>query len=319
MMLNDTQIGVFVSKVLHLGPGKRKEYIDQVNNLISELTKRISGDSSFKVKGFKKTGSLIKGTVLKPKGDYGVDADIAVFLDVSESEKTDIEELHSIILKLLKAVYPTKVSEDFKVQPRTLGIHFRVSGLDVDLVPVIPIPTEPGFGWQPSSQRGDPVKTSIQGQLDFIKNRKAADSRFRTLVRLLKKWRNTHELDRFRSFAIELIVAHLYDRDGAIDSLESGLQRFFMYVAQDELKTPITFPELGVITSFPADPVVILDPVNKDNNVAARLTDDERREIVVAAKTAWETIETASWKTEKGTTLDLWKDVMGRSFIIEED
>jgi hypothetical protein len=319
MMLNDTQIGVFVSKVLHLGPGKRKEYIDQVNNLITELTKKITGDSSFKVKGFKKTGSLMKGTVLKPKGDYGVDADIAVFLDVSEAEKSDVEELHSIILKLLKAVYPTKVSEDFKIQPRTLGIHFRVSGLDVDLVPVIPIASEPGFGWQPSSKSGDPVKTSIQGQLDFIKNRKDADRRFRTLVRLLKKWRNEHELDRLRSFTIELIVAHLYDRDGAIASLESGLQRFFMYVAQDGLKTPITFPELGSITSFRDDPVVILDPVNKDNNVAARLTDDERRDIVVAAKTAWETIETASWKDEKGATLDRWKEVMGRSFTIDED
>ncbi len=318
-MLNDTQIGVFVSKVLHLGPGKRKEYIDQVNNLITELTKKITGDSSFKVKGFKKTGSLMKGTVLKPKGDYGVDADIAVFLDVSEAEKSDVEELHSIILKLLKAVYPTKVSEDFKIQPRTLGIHFRVSGLDVDLVPVIPIASEPGFGWQPSSKSGDPVKTSIQGQLDFIKNRKDADRRFRTLVRLLKKWRNEHELDRLRSFTIELIVAHLYDRDGAIASLESGLQRFFMYVAQDGLKTPITFPELGSITSFRDDPVVILDPVNKDNNVAARLTDDERRDIVVAAKTAWETIETASWKDEKGATLDRWKEVMGRSFTIDED
>lgn len=319
MMLNDSQIGVFVSKVLHLGPGKRKEYIDQVNNLIDALTKKINGDSSFKVKGFKKTGSLIKGTVLKPKGDYGVDADIAVFLDLSEAEKNDIDELHNIILKLLKAVYPTKVSEDFQVQPRTLGIHFRVSGLDVDLVPVIPIPDEPGYGWQPSSQRGDQVKTSIQGQLDFIKNRKDADSRFRTLIRLLKKWRNERELDRFRSFTIELIAAHLYDRDGAMVSLESGLQRFFMYVAQDELKTPISFPELGTITSFPADPVVILDPVNKDNNVAARLTDDERREIVKAAKTAWENIETASWKDEKGATLDRWKEVMGRSFTIDAD
>jgi len=319
MMLNDSQIGVFVSKVLHLGQGKRKEYIDQVNNLITELTKKIARDSSFKVKGFKKTGSLIKGTVLKPKGDYGVDADIAVFLDFSESEKDDIDELHNIILKLLKAVYPTKASEDFKVQPRTLGIHFRVSGLDVDLVPVIPIPKEPGYGWQPSSKRGDPVKTSIQGQLDFIKNRKDADDRFRTLVRLLKKWRNEHELDRLRSFTIELIVAYLYDRDGAIASLESGLQRFFMYVAQAELKEPITFPETGTITSFPNDPVVILDPVNKDNNVAARLTEDERREIVVAAKIAWETIETASWKAEKGVTLDHWKDVMGRSFTIDEE
>lgn len=319
MRLNDTQLAVFVSKVLHLGQGKRKEYIEQVNNLITELTKKITGDSSFKVKGFKKTGSLIKGTVLKPKGDYGVDADVAVFLDVSEAEKDDIDELHNIILKLLKAVYPTKAAEDFEVQPRTLGIHFRVSGLDVDLVPVIPIPDEPGYGWQPSSQSGDPVKTSIQGQLDFIKSRRDADSRFRTLVRLLKKWRNEHELNRFRSFTIELIVAHLYDRDGAIASLETGLQRFFMYVAQDELKTAITFPELGTVTSFPTDTVVILDPVNKDNNVAARLTDGERQDIVVAARTAWETIETASWKAEKGATLDLWKEVMGRSFTIDEE
>jgi len=319
MILNDKQIGMFVSKVLHLGPGKRKAYIDQVNNLISEMTRKISNDSSFKVKGFKKTGSLMKGTVLKPKGDYGVDADVAAFLDLSEAEKDDIDELHNIILELLMAVYPMKVEEDFKVQPRTLGIHFRVSGLDVDLVPVIPIPTEPGYGWQPSSQQGEPVKTSIQGQLDFIKARKDADSRFRTLVRLLKRWRNEHELDRFRSFTIELILSHLYDRDGTSKSLESGLKRFFFYIAQDQLKTPITFPENGVVSAFPKDPVVILDPVNVGNNVAGRLSDGERQEIVRAATAAWEKLETASWKDEKGATLDLWKEIMGRSFTVDED
>src|SRR6476659_6501799 len=139
MVLSDSQIRVFVAKVLHLGPGKRKEYIDQVNNLIAQLTKKITGDSSFKVKAFKKTGSLVKGTVLKPRGDYGVDADIAVFLDVSESEKGDVEKLHEIIRKLLIAIYPMKKPTDFQVQPRTLGIHFHDSGLDVDLVPVVPI------------------------------------------------------------------------------------------------------------------------------------------------------------------------------------
>ena len=34
MKLTDTQIEVFVAKVLHLVRGKRKEYIDQVDNLI---------------------------------------------------------------------------------------------------------------------------------------------------------------------------------------------------------------------------------------------------------------------------------------------
>jgi tRNA nucleotidyltransferase (CCA-adding enzyme) len=318
-MLTDAQINVFVSKFLHLGAGKRSEYIGQVDNLIDELTKKIKEDTSFKVKGFKKTGSLIKGTVLKPKGDYGVDADIAVFLDLAEAEKDDIDELHNVILKLLRAVYPMKDPDDFKIQPRTLGIHFRVSGLDVDLVPVIPIPKEPGYGWQLSSQNGDPVKTSVQGQLDFIKKRMDADARFRTLVRLLKKWRNEQELDKFRSFMIELVVAHLYDRDGVIESLESGLQRFYLYIAQSELKMPISFPELDRVATFPADPVVILDPVNKDNNVAMRLTHSERDEIVAAAKTAWETIVNASCKNAKGETLDFWKEVMGRSFTVDEE
>jgi hypothetical protein len=319
MMLTDEQINVFVSKVLHLGPGKRDEYLEQADYLIGRLKKKIDEDSSFKVKGFKKTGSLVKGTVLKPKGDFGVDADIAVFLDLSEADKDDVDKLHEIIRKLLIAIYPMKKPEDFQVQPRTLGIHFHDSELDVDLVPVIPIPKEPGYGWQLSSQNGEPVKTSIQGQLDFIKSRRDADPRYRTLVRLLKKWRNEQELDKLRSFTIELIVAFLYDQHGSATSLEAGLQRFFLYVAQSELTDPITFPELGNVTTFPSDPVVILDPVNKTNNVAMRLTDSERKEIVSAAETAWSTIEAAIWKSAKGETLDYWKEVMGRSFTVDED
>lgn len=74
--------------------------------MIGRLKKKIDEDSSFKVKSLKKTGSLVKGTVLKPKGDYGVDADIAVFLDLSEAEKDDVDKLHKIIRDLLVAIYP---------------------------------------------------------------------------------------------------------------------------------------------------------------------------------------------------------------------
>lgn len=319
MILNDSQLGVFVAKVLHLGPGKRKEFIKQVDNLIAELEKKLLEDASFKVKGFKKTGSITKGTVLKPRGENGVDADIAVFLDVTESDKSDVAKLHIIIKKLLAAVYPMKEDGDFKVQPRTLGIHFRQSGLDVDLVPVIPIPSQPGFGWQPSSEQGAPIKTNIHGQLDFIAKRKKADPRFKTIVRLLKHWRNENEIDALRSFAIELIVAHLYDVHGAAVSLEAGLQRFFLYVAQSGLTTRISFPELGKISQFPGGTVVILDPVNPDNNVTSRITEAERKEIVAGALKAWEALSFAGCKDTKGETLDLWKEVMGRSFTVDDN
>lgn len=318
MMLTDEEISFFMAKVLKLPPGKRKDYLRQVDYLIERLEKKISDDSSFSVRKFTKTGSLRKGTVLRPRDGAGVDADVAVDLDVSEANKGDLKLLHGIVRKLLIAVYPQKDPNDFEVQPRTLGIHFHDSGLDVDLVPIVPIPGEPGYGWQPSSQGDDPVKTSVAGQLAFIEARGEADPRYRTLVRLLKRWRNHQELEALRSFTIELLLAYLQDRDGPVPSLEEGLVRFFLFVAQSELREPVSFPENGRILRYPSDPVVVLDPVNAENNVARRITEAERQEIVRKATEAWEVLSAATWNPYKGETLELWRDVFGRAFVIEE-
>jgi hypothetical protein len=64
--------------------------------------------------------------------------------------------------------------------------------------------------------------------------------------------------------------------------------------------------------------VVVLDPVNKENNVAARMTDTERREIVKRAMEAWELVTTARRNGFKGETVEYWREVFGRSFLIEE-
>lgn len=319
MHLTDTQINVFVSKVLKLPPGKRKEYLRQVDYLIESFKKKVAEDeSSFAVSKFRKTGSLRKGTVLKPRDGHGVDADIAVELDFPEEKRNDLDLLHKEIIELLIAVYPQKKPQDFKVQPRTLGIHFRESGLDVDLVPIIPVLDEPGYGWQPSSRGEALVKTSVPGQLAFIKSRNDADPRYRTLARLLKSWRNQQELDHLRSFTIELLLAALQDQEGPAGRLEDGLIRFFRFIAQTELKEPISFPENGKSNGIPPDPVVILDPVNESNNVAARLTGQEREEIVRDATEAWEILSTAQYLTGKGETVEDWSKVFGRSFVIEE-
>lgn len=316
MFLTDAQINYFDQNVLKLKPERRKAYLEQVDYLIDRLGKKVDENSTFAVRGFRKTGSLMKGTVLRPRGDAGVDADIAVELDVTEAAKDDVDRLHSILRQLLMAVYPTKVPDDFKVQPYTLGIQFHDSGLAVDLVPVIPILEEPGFGWQPSSTGLPLVKTSITGQLAFIKARRDADTRYRILVRMAKQWRNQHELP-LRSFAIELLLACIIDEQGAAQSLENGLLRFFLFIAQSELREPIRFPENGFVSRLARDPVVILDPVNAENNVTKRITESERQEIVAAANTAWERLTTARRNGYTGQTLECWKDVFGRSFVIE--
>ncbi len=318
MQLTDPELNTYVRLVLKLKPGKRTEYLEQVDRLIDLMKKRINEESVFTVKRFRKAGSLRKGTVLRPAEDKPVDADVAVELNVSEADRNDLDRLHNILRELLILVYPQKKPEDFWVQPYTLGLVFHTSGLAVDLVPVVPIPDEPGYGWQPSSKGDDPVKTSVSGQVTFIEDTAKADPRYRTLVRLAKKWRNQQELDALRSFTIELILAWIQEDRGPADSLEEGIQRLFLYLHRSALQEPIGFEDGAADAYGGSEPVVILDPVNRDNNVARRITDAERLEIVEAAGQAWETLCFASTHKNRGDALELWKEVFGRSFKVEE-
>ena len=61
-------------------------------------------------------------------------------------------------------------------------------------------------------------------------------------------------------------------------------------------------------------PVVILDPVYSLNNVAARITEDERKEIVGRAHQDWETATLASVTDD----LDEWKKIFGPRFKVED-
>jgi hypothetical protein len=319
MELTDSQLNCFVNNRLKLPKGKRAEYLAQVDRLIDKFTAAAAGDRVIGIKKFLKTGSLRKGTVLRPRGDLGVDADVAVFLDTNGTSQYDLSNLHGRIRNLLAKSYPTKVATDFTVQPRTLGIMFRDSGLEMDLVPLIPIEGPGDYGWQPSSQGDAPVKTSVMKQLEFIRARKDGYANFTSLVRLLKFWRDFHDLDEsFRSFTIELIVSHLQDVGGAPNSLEDGLLRFFLYVIDSELKKIISFKECGLPKSTPKDRVIILDPCNCDNNVARRITDQDCTEIIEKCKNAWETLSYARNHGGKVQALELWKEVFGRSFVIEE-
>jgi hypothetical protein len=319
MELTDTQLNYFVNNRLKLPKGKRTEYLAQVDNLIERFAASAAGDTLISIKKFLKTGSLRKGTVLRPSGDIGVDADVAVFLNANGATGFDLANLHDRIRKLLIKIYPTKKPEDFTVQPRTLGIEFLVSGLEMDLVPLLVIDGPGDYGWQPSSQGDAPVKTSVTKQLEFIRARKDGYANFTALVRLLKFWRNFHDLgDTLRSFTIELIVSHLQDTQGAPASLEAGFLRFFLFVADSQLKTPICFKECGTPNSFAKDRVVILDPCNVDNNVARKIRDQDCKVISAECLKAWETLTYARNYDGKTQTLELWKEIFGRIFVIEE-
>ena len=59
--------------------------------------------------------------------------------------------------------------------------------------------------------------------------------------------------------------------------------------------------------------MVILDPVYSRNNVASRITEAERLEIVAAATESWETANFASADNDN----DVWKEIFGPRFNTE--
>src|SRR5258708_22582595 len=129
MEFTDTQLNYFVNHRLKLPKGKRAEYLAQVDHLIERFAAAANGDKLIDIKKFLKTGSLRKGTVLRPRGDFGVDADVAVFLNANGASGYDLAKLHIRIPRLVAKIYPTKKPQNFTIQPRTLGLEFPASWL----------------------------------------------------------------------------------------------------------------------------------------------------------------------------------------------
>ena len=235
--------------------------------------------------------------------DDPIDADVVFYVSGHNLDLETLQGLNDRILDALTEAYPTKQVEDFEIQRRAATIVFVGTGLSVDIVPVVADPDHPGYGWQFDLQDGTRLRTCAPCAIKFVRDRKEVDPDYRTLVRMAKRWRNHAELKHLKSFLIELIMAHVLAIYGRSGSLEARLRQFLLYIAQSGLKERIVFPEtIDPIPAF-ADPVVIVDPVCASNNVASRLSEAERREIVEAAQAAWEAAHFASAEDD----LELWE------------
>jgi hypothetical protein len=317
MKYTDAKLRVWDDRRLRVGREKRNELLKQAKGLIEKLEKAIPTSSPFKVVRFRRAGSLMKATALYPRADTGIDADIAVYLDVSSASDWDLATLHVTLREIAIGVYPNKSPEDFWQQPHTMGMEFVASGLQIDLVPLIAIDGDSARGWMVDSMGQRAHLADIPAHIEFVRDIAAKDPRYRPLVRMAKRWRNEAELKKaLGSFPIELILAELNTSLGPPSSLEEGLQRFFLYIARSELHDAILSGHSPPADS--GDSVVILDPADKENNVTAWISEVQRTEIVAAATTAWETLVLAASVGGKLETEGYWREVFGSGFTTEE-
>lgn len=314
MPLSNTQLRHYDSNVLRLPVDKRKEYNAQTDRLVDNLCRNVRDKTEIKVTKVVKAGSFAKHTILRRTSQDPVDVDVVFYVAGKDADAETLSSLSDQIYALLIEQYPNKSVEDFEIQRKAATVHFVGSGLSIDIVPVVENPARPGYGWQFDIHDGSKVETCAPCQIKFVRDRKEVDGDFRTLVRMAKKWRNHAELRPLKSFAIELLMAHLLYTRGKSGSIEQRFRDFLLYIAQSGLKEVISFPDNGgAIPAFP-HPVVIIDPVCNSNNVAARISEAERQEIVKAAAEAWETANFASAEDDD----EIWKEIFGPRFRKED-
>ncbi len=321
MKLNNQQLKNFVSRI-KFSTHDKSEYKEQIENLKCQLDKYLA-EHPFDV-GIKKTkqaGSWAKGTILYPSNNTRLDIDIAFYLKVGKIDEEDLHKINSVIVKLIKKIYPNKEEKDFDESSKTANVIFKISGLSIDIVPVIDILDKypqrtdlEGYVLQPNSHSFIWYVTSVDKQLKFILDRKAANSNYASIVRILKKWKSVKELS-ISSFAIELIVAYLDINKGVVSNISEGLLRAWTFLSQK------TYPKIyfdtltcGKIDS--ADIVQITDPTNKANNVTKYLSKSDWELVKKEADKALDTICLANEKIYEEETLNLWKEILANEFNI---
>jgi hypothetical protein len=310
--LGDKELSTYVTAKLALPGEERNEYRQQVGRLLDKLDTVLAEDVSYKIRKFRRAGSLEKGTSNRPRAGKPVDADVGVYFD-ADPDNFDIADLQRLIKRLLEKAYPQKSPDDFEEGGRTFGVVFKGSGLKVDLVPIVATDDDCDYGLQ-YSRTGACVKTSVKAHIDHYRDHAARDPMLAALLRLVKRWRYWQDLKGIQSFHLELILSYLVDRNGAAPGIEEGLRRFFLFVARDlDHGVALDDADVGAL----ADPVVIVDPANADNNVAARIKAGERDAFVAAANEALVTITVAQGLPGKGETVTAWKEQFGESFSID--
>lgn len=314
--IDHSDIARFAEERVNLKREDASELRAQANRLRDKLEGYLDEHPDFELRKMLLSGSLAKGTALKSISDI----DVACYVSSSAAPQKVSELIDWLATKLEKA-FPNFKPEQIKRKTYSVSVNFIASGNEVDIVPILYAGDPDWRGDLISQDTGEKLMTSVPLHLEFIRKRKQANEKhFAQLVRLLKFWAKLRKAEddgfRFKSFMVELIVAHLADRGTTLGDYPEALQAIFTFIASDDFRTAIAFSDYydPKTCKTTTDPVRIFDPVNCENNVARLYTADNKNKIVKAALDAGDAIDAALRATTKGDTVRYWQKVFGPTF-----
>jgi tRNA nucleotidyltransferase (CCA-adding enzyme) len=310
-------IAHFATESVNLNREDAEEYREQVRRLRDKLDKYAADHPDYGLIKTLLSGSLAKGTSLKILNDI----DLALYVKAEKTPGSESDLLNWLAQRLRDA-YPQMKPDQIKPNNHSVCIKYAVSGLSVDVVPVLYKGDPDDRGYLFAFDRGKPVLTSIPLHLAFIRKRKSQQKdHFAQVIRLVKWWVRLQKIKddgfRLKSFMTEMIISHLADNGVSMADYTVALEKVFAYIVKSRLKTRIYFTDYYPSSKLPAPtgkPIEVFDPVNETNNVAAIYDDNHRQKIVNAAQDALEVISEARFATTRGRAIELWQDVLGPSF-----
>lgn len=308
----------FAEDRVNLPHDKAIEYRAQANRLGERLESYLTEHPDFSLRRIQIAGSLAKGTALRTINDI----DMAAYIS-GASAPTDTRALLDYLAERLRKAFPNFSADQVTPNTYSVTVAFRGSGLDVDVVPILYDGDEQWYGDLVSQDDGSRLRTSIPLHLAFTRARKKAQPiHYAQVVRLVKFWARNMKAERdgfrFKSFMIEMIVAHLCDQGVNLSDYYEALQAVFTYIARSNMREKIAFTDCYPASSVGvfSEPVQIIDPVNALNNVARLYTSAQADMIVDAALDAGDAIDAAMHAPTKQETVRYWQKVFGPSFQV---
>jgi hypothetical protein len=308
----------FAQERVNLPKEKAEEYRAQARRLREKLEGYLEEHPDFTLRKMMLSGSLAKGTALRTLNDI----DVACYISGADAPG-DVPKLLNYLADRLRKAFPNFSPDQVKPNTYSVTVSFKGSGLDVDVVPILYKGDPDWYGNLVSQEDGSFLQTCIPRHLEFIRKRKQAhETDFAQIARLIKFWARKQKAERegfrFKSFKIELILAHLADDGLEFSDYPEALQHFFTYVARSNMREKIIFADyyaVSTVGSFTA-PVQIIDPVNAKNNVGQLYTAAQADAIVDAALDAGDAIDAALAAPTKQETVRYWQTVFGSAFQV---
>lgn len=308
----------FAADKVNLPKEQADEYRAQARRLREKLEGYLQEHPDFTLRKMLLSGSLAKGTALRSLNDI----DVACYISGANAPQ-DVQALLQYLAERLRKAFPNFSPDQVQPQTYSVTVSFRGSGLDVDVVPILYHGDLQWYGNLVSQEDGSFLKTSIPLHLEFARKRKAAQqTHFAQVVRLVKFWtrvmKREREGFRFKSFMVELILAHLQDNGADFSNYPEALQHFFTYIATSNFREQILFSDYYpacTVGTF-SEPMRIIDPVNAQKNVSRLYRAENIEMIVEAALDAGDAIDAALAAPTKGETVYYWQKVFGTAFQV---